>query len=177
MVGRTVFVALALAGLATVATAPAAAQDYDLGIAVGNTPPAVTLEDLDGKAVDFAQFVGKRPVVFEFWATWCPLCRALEPRFSAARAKYGDRVAFVAVAVGVNQNPASIKRHLQRHPIPFPIIAWDGKGAAVRAFDAPGTSYVVALDAAGKVTYTGAGEDQDINAAVASAVAGKTGDR
>jgi hypothetical protein len=39
---------------------------------------------------------------------------------------------------------------------------WDGKGAAVRAFSAPGTSYVVLLDAKGRVIYTGAGSDQKV---------------
>ena len=47
----------------------------------------------------------------------------------------------------------------------FPVL-WDGSGAAVRAFQAPGTSYVVMLDARGKVVYTGYGADQDLEQAV-----------
>jgi hypothetical protein len=39
---------------------------------------------------------------------------------------------------------------------------WDGKGRAVRAYRAPTTSYVVILDAAGAVAYTGVGESQDL---------------
>jgi uncharacterized membrane protein YeiH len=48
----------------------------------------------------------------------------------------------------------------------FPVL-WDGRGAAVRAFRAPATSYVVVLDAAGRVVYTGIGADQDIEMALA----------
>jgi hypothetical protein len=48
-------------------------------------------------------------------------------------------------------------------------VVWDAKGAAVRAFEAPGTSYVVALDRAGKVVYTGFGADQDVAGAFAAA--------
>src|SRR2546430_1418150 len=125
--------------------------------------PAVTVVDLDGKSVDLGQYVGKQPVLLEFWATWCPLCKALEPSLKAAHAKYGGKVTFVAVGVGVNETPASIKRHLAAAPLPFPVL-YDANGAAVRAYLAPTTSYIVVLDGAGKVVYTGAGAEQDITA-------------
>ena len=142
------------------AARPLAAQD-DVGLALGTKPAAVTLQDLDGNPVVLGKEFGKQPVLVEFWATWCPRCAALLPKLEAAHARYGDRVTFVAVAVAVSQNPPSIKRHLVRHPMPFPVL-WDADGRAVRDFAAPTTSYVVVLDSAGTVAYTGAGEDQDI---------------
>ncbi len=141
------------------------AQDDEIGIAIGTRPEAVTIEDLNGRPVDLSQIIGKKPVLIEFWATWCPLCAALFPRIEAAHARFGNRVEFVVVAVAVNQSQAGIKRHLTRHPMPFRIL-WDGNGRAVRAFQAPSTSYVVVLDSAGKVAYTGLGAEQDIEAAV-----------
>ena len=146
----------------------ARAQD-DVGLPVGTAAKAVTIEDLDGKPVDLAQFVGKKPVLMEFWAIWCPLCRALEPKMTAAKQKLGDKVEFIAVAVAVNQTKASIRRHLAQHPLPL-LVLWDTNGNAVRAFQAPSTSYIVTLDAAGKVRYTGLGEDQDIEKAVQAAL-------
>jgi thiol-disulfide isomerase/thioredoxin len=159
---------MAVGVVASLAAPPVWAQD-DLGIPVGTVAKAVTIEDLDGQPVDLGQFIGKKAVLLEFWATWCPLCKALEPKMTAARERHGDRVEFIVVAVGVNQSKASIKRHLERHPMPFRIL-WDAGGGAVRAFQAPTTSYVVTLDASGKVAYTGAGEDQDIEAAVRAAL-------
>lgn len=147
------------------ATRAAAQDEGDLGIAIGAKPPAVTIEDLDGRAVDLGQVMGKKPVLLEFWATWCPLCEALLPRLEAAHSRYGDQVDFIAVAVAINQSQSSVKRHLARHPIPFRFL-WDTNGNAVRAFQAPSTSYVVVLDASGKVAYTGSGDEQDIDAAV-----------
>jgi thiol-disulfide isomerase/thioredoxin len=141
------------------------AQDDELGIAIGTRPPAVTIEDLDGRPVDLDQFIGKKPVLLEFWATWCPLCAALFPRIEAAQARFGNQVEFVVIAVGVNQSQRTIKRHLTRHPMPFRVL-WDSNGQAVRAFQAPSTSYVVVLDSAGKVAYTGLGAEQDIEAAL-----------
>ena len=66
------------------------------GIAVGSmAPAAMTVPTLDNTSFDFAGVVGKQPVVMEFWATWCPLCRKLEPAMEAAKAKYGNRISFI----------------------------------------------------------------------------------
>jgi len=146
------------------------AQDV-IGIPVGETPPAVTLENLKGDSVALSQWVGKKPVIVEFWATWCPICAELLPRMETAQKKYGDRAEFLVVAVAVNQSKNSVRRHLEKHPMPFTFL-WDGNGAAVRAFQAPSTSYVAVLDSNGKVVYTGVGEDQDIDGALERAVTG-----
>jgi thiol-disulfide isomerase/thioredoxin len=151
--------------LLLLAPALAAAQDDVVGIPVGNTPPAVTIEDLDGKPVELGRWVGKKPVIVEFWATWCPICAELLPRMEAAQKKYGDRVEFLVVAVAVNQSQGTVRRHLTRHPMPFTFL-WDVNGNATRAFQAPATSYVAVLDAKGRVVYTGIGADQDIEAAL-----------
>ena len=149
------------------------AQDV-IGIPVGQTPPAATVESLNGDTVSLARWVGKKPVIVEFWATWCPICEALLPRMEAAQKKYGDKAEFVVVAVAVNQSKSSVRRHLEKHPMPFTFV-WDGNGAAVRAFQAPSTSYIAVLDSQGKVVYTGVGEDQDIEAALKKAVGGGRG--
>jgi thiol-disulfide isomerase/thioredoxin len=146
---------------------PLHGQDQ-IGLPLGATPEAVVVEDLDGNAVDLAQWVGRTPVVLQFWATWCPVCEALTPKVNAARARHGEAVAFLVVAVGVNQSQRSVRRYLERHPN-LGTVVWDGRGRAVRAFEAPGTSYVLALDKAGTVVYTGFGADQDIAGAFAAA--------
>jgi len=160
------FVGLCAAAALTLA-APGGlrAQDDDVGLPIGTAAPAAAVQDLDGRPVDLAQIVGKKPVLLEFWATWCPLCAALLPRIEAARAKLGDRVDIVVIAVAVNETRSSVQRHLAQHPLPFRFL-WDATGAAVRAYQAPTTSYVVALDARGRVVYTGSGEEQDIEAAL-----------
>ena|SRR2546425_13238862 len=140
-----------------------------IGIPVGQTPPAVTLESLSGDSVALSQWIGKKPVLVEFWATWCPICAELLPRMEAAQKKYGDRAAFLVVAVAVNQSKNTVRRHLEKDPMPFTLL-WDGNGAAVRAFQAPSTSYIAVLDANGRVTYTGVGSDQNIEAAIETAL-------
>lgn len=142
-----------------------AAQDDEIGLALGSTPAAAQVEDLDGRASDLSAWVGHRPVLVEFWATWCSNCRALLPKMEAAYRRYGRQVEFLVVGVGVNQSRNTMRRHLESHQMPFRFF-FDASGSAVRAFQAPATSYVVALDARGRVVYTGVGPDQDIEAAV-----------
>jgi thiol-disulfide isomerase/thioredoxin len=168
MVRRTAVLPCVIFGASLCLPARGVAQEQ-IGISHGETPPAVVLEDLDGQAVNLSQWVGKRPVLVEFWATWCPLCARLEPGLRLVAERYGDSLEVLIVAVGVNQSPRSVRRHVDRHPLPGRVL-WDGRGAAVRAFQTPSTSYVVALDAAGRVVYTGLGEDQDLDAAARRAL-------
>jgi thiol-disulfide isomerase/thioredoxin len=155
---------LGLALLLGVAAGPVAGQE---GIAVGAVPDAVVLETLDGEPVDLGQVIGQRPALIEFWASWCHICLALHPRVMAAQEAYGQAVEFIAVAVAVGQDQARVKQHLTRRPMPGMHVLWDGRGEAVRAFDAPGTGFIVILDAEGRVAYTGTGADQDLNGALA----------
>lgn len=137
----------------------------DAGIKVGSAAPVVTVNDLDGKPVNLGQWIGRKPVVLEFWATWCENCEALLPRFQQARKTTGDKVEYIGVNVTVNQSPARVRKYMEQHDVPFRVL-YDDEGASTRAYQAPATSYVVIVDAAGKVVYTGVGADQQFEPAL-----------
>lgn len=139
---------------------PLTAQES--GIAVGADAPAVTVRDLDGRSVDLGQYIGKKPVFLEFWATWCELCEQLLPRVRAAKAAYGDKVEFLGVNVTVNQSRDRVRRYLEKHQPPFRTL-YDEEGTSTRAYEAPATSYVVIVDRKGKIAYTGSGGTQDFD--------------
>jgi thiol-disulfide isomerase/thioredoxin len=153
--------------LATLISTPAFAQD--LGIDVGAQAPVVTVQSLDGKQIDLGRYIGKTPMLIEFWATWCPNCRELMPTLLAAEKKFGKRVKFIALAVAINQSPEKVRRWLAAHPLPHDTF-YDADGKAAGAFDAPATSYVVVLDRKGRVVYTGLGGTQDLEAALRKAL-------
>ena len=152
---------------AVVAASPARAQD--LGLQVGTLAPAAKVQTLDGKDADLSQYVGTTPAVIEFWATWCENCKELEPTVMDAARKYGNRVKFVGVAVSVNQTPARVKAFVAKHALPGAQY-YDTKGNATGAYDVPATSYVVVINKAGKVVYTGLGGKQDLEAAIRKAL-------
>lgn len=155
--------------LAASAAAPAIASAQDLGIPVGSIAPTAQVQTLDGKQADLAQYIGKTPVIMEFWATWCPNCKELEPALLAAAKKYGSQIKFVGVAVSVNQTPERVKQFVEKHELPGDHY-FDNKGNATGAYDVPATSYVVVVNKAGKVVYTGLGGKQDLEAAIKKAI-------
>jgi thiol-disulfide isomerase/thioredoxin len=148
---------------------PITGQAQDLGIEVGTRAPVVTVQSLDGKDISLGNFIGKTPVLIEFWATWCPNCKELMPTLLDAEKKFGKQVKFVAIAVAINQSPEKVRRFLAAHPVPHDTF-FDVDGKVAGAFDAPATSYVVVLDKTGKVVYTGLGGKQDLEAAIRKAL-------
>jgi len=158
---------IAVLAALTLESMPAMAQD--LGIEVGAQAPSVTVQSLDGKQVDLSRYIGKTPMLIEFWATWCPNCRELMPTLLSAEKKYGKRVKFVAIAVAINQSPERVRRWVAANPLPHDTY-YDVEGKAAGAFDAPATSYVVVIDKTGRVVYTGLGGKQDLEAAVRKAL-------
>jgi thioredoxin-like negative regulator of GroEL len=139
------------------------------GIAVGHHAPSAAVTTLDGKATDIKEFLGRTPTVIEFWARWCGNCRELAPALHAAAEKYRGRVTFVTVAVAVDETPADVATFVREHDIAGTVL-FDGTGAAVDAYDVPGTSYLLVADRHGNIVYTGGGGAQDVDAAVRKAL-------
>jgi thiol-disulfide isomerase/thioredoxin len=152
------FVALAVFIVAACVGWPAAAQEAEV-IAIGSPAPRVTVNDLDGKPVDLGRFLGKKPVLLEWWATWCEQCETLLPRLQAAHKEVGEAVQFIGVNVAVNQSPDRVRRYLREQNPPF-LALYDDQGTSTRAYRAPSTSYVVIVDRTGRIAYTGIGGDQ-----------------
>lgn len=163
------FAAVATLVATLVASLGARVGAQEIGIAVGTVAPAAAVQTLDGLPADLRDLIGTRPLVIQFWATWCSNCRELEPTMIAAFERYGDRVTFVGVAVSVNQSEERVRRYVALHMQGFTHY-YDRRGHAVEAYDVPATSYVVVLDAKGTVVYTGLGGQQPIDAAIARAL-------
>ena len=155
--------AVTLTTAAPLRSAAAQIQMWDVGLKVGTEAPSAVVDKLDGGSVDIADYYGRQPVVLEFWATWCPLCRKLEPSLQAAREKYAGKVTFVSVGVAANQSAEKQKAYVEDKKLTG-VFTFDRAGAAMKAFAVPHTSYIVVVGADRRVVYTGVGDDQDIDA-------------
>lgn len=160
--------ALALVAGALSLAAPRALCAQDAGLPLGSSAPSAVVNTLDGKSVNLAD-VAKGPALIEFWATWCENCEHLLPTLKRVHAQYGNRVKFVGVSVSVNQSPKRVQLHVAKYGVPG-LQLYDTQGNATGAWDVPATSYVVVLDRAGRVVYTGVGGDQDLDAAIRKAL-------
>ena len=164
---KNILVVAATAALCVLAPGRASAQEA--GIKLNAVAPGAAVETLDGKQVDLGAYLRRTPVVLEFWATWCPLCKELEPQLQAAREKYAGRVTFISVGVKDNQTPDKQKAYAESHHLGGEFV-FDRDGKAVAAYQAPHTSYLVVIDGDGKVVYTGVGVKQNVDVAVAKAL-------
>jgi thiol-disulfide isomerase/thioredoxin len=149
--------------IAAVITTPAVSSvgAQESGIAVGTQAPAAKVKTLDGKTIDIGSYVGKGPMVIEFWAFWCPNCKELEPSLMSLQKKYGSKVRFLGVAVSVNETVDRVKTYTSRRGYGHQTV-YDAFGEATEAYDVPATSYVVVIDKTGKVVYTGLGGKQKL---------------
>jgi thiol-disulfide isomerase/thioredoxin len=77
-----------------------------------------SFKDLDGKPHALKTWQGK-PLVVNFWATWCGPCKEEMPDFEASSKAVAGRVNFVGIAV---DNPASVKEFVQKLGVDYPIL-------------------------------------------------------
>ena len=81
---------------------------------------AFSAVDLDGQPVSSASYKGK-VVIVNFWATWCPPCRAEIPDLVALQEKYRDRLQIIGVSE--DEVPVEeVKRFAAEHKINYPIV-------------------------------------------------------
>jgi cytochrome c biogenesis protein CcmG, thiol:disulfide interchange protein DsbE len=122
--------------------------------AVGRPAPQVELPGLRGGRVRLADLHG-RPVVLNFWASWCPPCLAEMPEFERVHRQLGDRVAFL----GVNQrDQAQAAEELARSTGVTYSLAVDPAGRAFDAFGGLGMPTTALIRADGTVADIFAGQ-------------------
>ena len=88
--------------------------------------PAWELKDTDGKLVKSSDFAGK-VVILDFWATWCPPCKAEIPGFVELQKKYGEK-GLVVVGVSLDgQGPGVVKPFMKQFGMNYPVVMGDAK--------------------------------------------------
>ncbi|MER3468893.1 MAG: TlpA family protein disulfide reductase [Thermoflexus sp.] len=94
---------------------------------------AFTLPALDGGTVSLTQFRG-RAVILNFWATWCPPCRAEMPALQRVYARYADRgLVVLGLNATASDDPAAVRAFQQRYGLTFPILL-DESGTVNRTY-------------------------------------------
>jgi len=133
--------------------------------AVGQPAPDATLDTIDGKRIELGDLYGRQPVYLKFWATWCVPCRQQMPHFEAAWQRYHDRVAVVAVNLGLNDDVNDVRDYLGKVKLSMPI-AIDSAGDLAEAFGLVVTPLHVLIDADGRLAYIGHEASADLDRAL-----------
>ncbi len=90
----------------------------------GYRAPDFALPDLNGKTVRLSELRGK-PVLLNFWATWCPPCRKEIPDLQKFHEQYGDKIVLLGINWG--EDTEEVKRFLKRYGATYPTLM-DEKG-------------------------------------------------
>lgn len=115
--------------------------------AAESTVPAVTLVDFDDNPVALADYLGK-PLVINFWASWCVPCLAEMPGFERI---YQNRKADIEfLGINLQDEPAAAQDVIRQTGITYPV-ARDTDGAAFVAFRGRGMPTTVLVSADGRV--------------------------
>ncbi|HKU68962.1 MAG TPA: TlpA disulfide reductase family protein [Candidatus Baltobacteraceae bacterium] len=96
-----------------------------------------------------------KPVVINFWASWCPPCTDELPYFARLSQTYGDRLTIVTV--DWNEQPGIAEAYLRSHGIDLPLVS-DTQSRIYREYSLSEVPDTVVLDAQGNVTYVSVGE-------------------
>jgi cytochrome c biogenesis protein CcmG/thiol:disulfide interchange protein DsbE len=100
---------------------------------VGFLAPDFTLTSLDSQDIGLANLKGK-PVILNFWASWCPPCKAEMAAFQEAFQEYGGSDLQIIAINSTNQDSLSdVLRFIEEHGISFPIPL-DQTGAVSRDY-------------------------------------------
>lgn len=96
-----------------------------------------------------------KPVVINFWASWCPPCTDELPYFERLSQAYGDRV--VVVTVDWNEDPGVAAGYLRSHNLALPVVT-DRQSDIYKAYSLFEVPDTIVLDAQGDVSYVSVGE-------------------
>ncbi|PLX32184.1 MAG: hypothetical protein C0600_03495 [Ignavibacteria bacterium] len=97
-----------------------------LSAQVGEKAPAFSLKDKDGNTVTLASLEGK-VVVLNFWATWCPPCRAEIPDFKKVYQNYREKGVEI-IGVSLDQKGwSAVRPFLKKWDINYPVVLGDAK--------------------------------------------------
>jgi thiol-disulfide isomerase/thioredoxin len=140
----------------------AACQPANAAPVIGGAAPDVMLPSLSGETLSLSQLKGK-PVLMNFWATWCVPCREEMPMIVDAAKKY-ERTGLSVLAVNVQEGEALVKPFVDEFALPFPILM-DKDGAVVNRYRVRGIPTTVFIDREGIIrsVYLGPMTEEILN--------------
>lgn len=110
--------------------------------------PDFSLPKLGGGTMKLSDYRGKKPVILDFWTSWCPNCRRDMPKLNGYYQTYKDRVEVIGVNLGESEN--DVRDFIASKNISFPIVL-DSYGEAARLYQMNYTNVHVLIDKNGNL--------------------------
>ncbi len=121
-----------------------------------------TLKDLDGRQVSLSDYKGK--VVFlDFWATWCPPCRASIPQIEKMYQEFYEDEDFVVLGINMQEDKDTIEKFIKNNEINYPVLLSDNKVISNYKIRSIPAFFVIDRDGEVYKKYTGYGPGMEEN--------------
>jgi thiol-disulfide isomerase/thioredoxin len=117
----------------------------------GKDAPALTLRTIDGEAVDTAALRG-RPVVLNFWATWCGPCRKEIPHLDRLARDAPSNLVVLSVS---DEDPETLRQFRAGTPMSYAVVSADGLPAPYGQVRAYPTTFFIGTDGRIRSVVTG----------------------
>ena len=110
-----------------------------------------TVTDWEGNEVQLSDMKGK-PVILNFWASWCPPCKAEMPDFEEAYKEHGDEIVFMMINLtdGYRETVEKAKNHIGKEGYTFPVY-FDTKSEVGYSFSVSSIPATYLIDAKGNI--------------------------
>jgi len=126
-------------------------QNQATGANAGKLAPDFTLTSLDGRQISLADYRGQKPVVLDFFATWCPNCRRDMPKQQALYEKYGEDLE--VIAINLNESQKKVEKFVTNNGFTFPVVM-DPSGHAARTYQVNYTNTHIYINKDGFIDHT-----------------------
>ncbi|MHB8765271.1 MAG: peroxiredoxin family protein [Deferrisomatales bacterium] len=159
--------AMLAAGVMAVGGVSAAlGQDTAMKLKIDSAAPDFTLEEFtSGQPVSLSQFLGKKVVMLEFWATWCDICKIEMPRMEKEYRDYKDKgyqLLGITLSRGDKKDRDKIQALKDKHKLSYPLLLDTEFEVATRIYGLSGPIPLkVIIDCQGKIRYTHVGDYAD----------------
>jgi len=119
------------------------------GVLVGQRALNFTLQTADGRTVSLVDYHG-RPVLVNFWGTWCTICRHEFPAFEQVYQRYQDQ-GFEILTVNIGESTAVVSQYAKNMGLSMPMLL-DSDRSVTQAYRVFGTPTNIFVDKNGIIT-------------------------
>lgn len=159
---RKAFLAIMMLGLAS-ALPGSATADMDTGMKhkIGDKAPEFKLTDMmTGKKVSLSEFLGKKVVMLDFWATWCDICKKEMPYLVRTHNAWKDKgFVLLSIVLQSGSNVEDVKKIVRDKKINYPVLLDSDLSVATKVYGLAGPIPLkVVIDSKGVIRYAHVGD-------------------
>lgn len=115
----------------------------EVGLKKGQMAPDFELETIEGEKVKLSDYKGEK-VLVNFWATWCPPCRAEMPDMQQFHEDYDDAVILAVNLAETELSPTNVEEFLDEYGVTFDVLSdTDSRVATIYNASVLPTSYLI----------------------------------